>query len=508
MSSNIIPKIPAKEMFLGHFPEGWSSYQQAISTAQTVLYEHYASLRKPFSGIEIESLVSLLEDMTVCPEEGRNLEEVLDEVGTRILRHSVNVHDPACSAHLHCPPLTAALAAELLISATNQSMDSWDQSPAATILEEKLVSWLCSVFYRQDQGDGVFTSGGTQSNLMGLLLARDYFLKQKMNWDVMHQGLPPEAGRMRVICSKAAHFTIKQSAALLGLGENAVVPVKTDGKYQMCLSDLDQKISRLKKDGLHLFAIVATAGTTDFGSIDPLKNIANRAEMEKVWFHVDAAYGGALALSEKHKHLLAGVKRADSLAVDFHKLFYQPISCGAFLLKDRSRFQLIKRHADYLNSEEDDLLGIPHLVHKSVQTTRRFDALKLFISLQAVGKKRFAEMIDHTIEVTREAAEWVRREEHLQLINDPPALNALVFRYVPRHKTTDIHQINREIRQALLHRGKAVIAQTKVDGMTSLKLTIINPQVTLSDLVEILEGVRQTGFELEKERRAKDSYGG
>ena len=508
MSTNIIPKIPVKEMFLGHSPEGWSSYQQAISAAQAVLYEHYASLKKPFSGIQVDDLVSLLKDMPVCPEEGRDLDEVLDEVGNRILRHSVRVHDPACSAHLHCPPLTAALAAELLISATNQSMDSWDQSPAGTILEEKMVSWLCSVFYSKDQGDGVFTSGGTQSNLMGLLLARDYFLKQKMNWNVMHQGLPPAAGGMKVICSEEAHFTIKQSAALLGLGEHAVVPVKTDGKHQMCLSDLDQKMNQLKKDGCYPFAIVATAGTTDFGSIDPLKEIADRAEAENIWFHVDAAYGGALALSQKHQHRLDGIKRADSLAVDFHKLFYQPISCGAFLLKDRSRFQLIKRHAEYLNSEEDDLLGIPHLVHKSVQTTRRFDALKLFVSLQTVGKKRFAEMIDHTIEVTRKAAEWIRREQHLELINDPPQLNALVFRYIPCNKTTDIHEINRKIRHTLLQRGKAVIAQTKVDGKTFLKLTIINPQMTLTGLVEMLEAVRQTGLELEKERRGKDSYGG
>jgi L-2,4-diaminobutyrate decarboxylase len=504
----MMTKLPVKDLFLGHSPEAWSSYQQAISAAQTVLYEHYASLNQPFSGTGVDDLVSLLKDMPVCPEEGRDLGEVLEDVGVRILRHSVRVHDPACSAHLHCPPLTPALAAELLISATNQSMDSWDQSPAATILEEKMVSWLCSVFYGNLQGDGVFTSGGTQSNLMGLLLARDHFLKQKLNINGMHQGLPPEAGKMKVLCSDIAHFTIKQSAALLGLGENAVVPVKTDTKYQMSLTDLDEKISQLKKDGYHLFAIVATAGTTDFGSIDPLQGIADRAEAENAWFHVDAAYGGALALSEKHRHRLDGIGRADSLSVDFHKLFYQPISCGAFLLKDGSRFQLIKRHADYLNSEEDERMGIPHLVHKSVQTTRRFDALKLFVSLQAVGKKRFAGMIDHTIGVTKKAADWIRRAGHLQLVNDPPQMNALVFRYVPRDQTVDIHQLNRDIRQRLLQRGKAVMALTKVDGLTSLKLTIINPRITLSVLTEILEEVRKTGLELEEERREKDSYGG
>lgn len=497
---NKVVKTPGRECFLNSSPAGWSAYLQAVTAAREVFYQHYATLSRPFSGIQVGQLKALLEEIPVCPEEGRPIEEVLRETGEKIVRHSVVVHHPACSAHLHCPPLTAALAAEQLTSAMNQSMDSWDQSPAATMLEEKMIGWLCSRFFDSTAGDGIFTSGGTQSNYMGLLLARDFYLRERMNWDAKRKGLPAHASRMRILCSKAAHFTVKQAAALLGLGEEAVILIDTDKRYQMDLLDLDKELYQLKSVGYLPFAIVATAGTTDFGSIDPLGEIVRRAEAEKIWLHVDAAYGGALLMSDRYKHQLAGIEKADSVVVDFHKLFYQPISCGAFLLRNKEHFELIRRHADYLNSEEDEWLGIPHLVGKSVQTTRRFDALKLFVSLQATGRIRFAEMIEHTLEIAQEAAQLIRRDEHFQLINDPPALNAVVFRYRPTMRKVESDQLNRNIRDVLFHQGKAVIAQTRVDGMTCLKLTLLNPLLTSEELVNLLQAVKQTGLKLEMER--------
>lgn len=503
-----VEKAPARECFLNDSLAGWLAYQQAVTAARDVLYQHYASLSRPFGGIQVKQLKSLLEGITICPEEGRPIDEVLQEIGEKVVRHSVAVHHPACTAHLHCPPLTAALAAEQLTSAMNQSMDSWDQSPAATILEAKMIDWLCSRFFGGTAGDGIFTSGGTQSNFMGLLLARDRFLRDRMNWNVKLKGLSAYASRMRILCSEVAHFTVKQAAALLGLGEEAVILVDTDRQYRMDLLDLDKKFYHLKRNGYLPFAIVATAGTTDFGSIDPLPEIAKRAQAEELWLHVDAAYGGALLMSDRYKHLLAGIERADSLAVDFHKLFYQPISCGAFLLKDKAHFSLIRRHADYLNSEEDDLLGIPHLVSKSVQTTRRFDALKLFVSLQAIGRIRFAEMIEHTLEMAQKAAWFIRRDQRLELINDPPALNAIVFRYLPLSDEICGNRINRDIRDVLLQEGKAVIAHTKVNGAACLKLTLLNPMLTVEELTDLLQEIKQTGLKLETEKGGNKAHAG
>lgn len=489
--------------FLNETTASRNAYSQAMQTAHEVIQHHFAGLDKPFSGISPEELTALFRSLEICPEEGVELETVLRQTGERILRHSVAVHHPTCAAHLHCPPLTPALAAETMISAMNQSMDSWDQSPAATILEEKMVRWLCRQFGLESQSDGVFTSGGTQSNLMGLLLARNHFAQTRFDWNIQRKGLPPHAKDWRILCSQAAHFTVKQSAALLGLGEEAVICVETDEQHRLSITDLDRKLAQLRQQKKLPFAIVATVGTTDFGSIDPLPPLVERTHKDQMWLHVDAAFGGALAFSERHRHLVTAIERADSITVDFHKWFYQPISCGAFLLRDEAHFDEIKRNADYLNPAEDEQHGIPHLVTKSIQTTRRFDALKLFVSLQTLGRRGFSHMIDRTMEIAAKAAGMIRDDDKLLAINPHPMLNAVVFRYLPEPDPGECQQsrqnwINRDIRQLLLARGEAVIAQTKVKGDICLKLTLLNPRITLTDIHHILNAVKQIGAQLEK----------
>ncbi|SDW28109.1 L-2,4-diaminobutyrate decarboxylase [Marininema mesophilum] len=487
------------EWFLNRTSTSQTAYKQAVGAAVNTVQTQFSSLEKPMSGVQADFLSSLLREDTICPEEGLHLDTVLYEVGQKVLGHSVAVHHPACVAHLHCPPLIPALAGEVMVSATNQSMDSWDQSPAATLLEERMIQWLSRTFGLSPQGDGVFTSGGTQSNFMGLLLARDHYAWTRFGWNVQKRGLPPEAREMRILCSEAAHFTVKQSAALLGLGEDAVVTVKTDERHRIHLDDLDQQLSQLYGDGLHPFAIVATAGTTDFGSIDPLPELVSRAHALGLWLHVDAAYGGALILSNSYKERLQGIEAAHSITVDFHKLFYQPISCGAFLVNDVKHFNRIKQNADYLNSTEDEELGIPNLVGKSIQTTRRFDALKLYISLRTLGRAQFASMIEKTINTATATAQMIAKDQRLEVINPVPELNAVVFRFIPEMNHPDMpyskwqDQINHEIRHALLASGDVVLANTKVNGNVCLKLTLLNPRTTLEDTHAILDRVKKTG---------------
>ncbi|HEY9738073.1 MAG TPA: aspartate aminotransferase family protein, partial [Trichocoleus sp.] len=364
---------------------------------------------------------------------------------------------------------------------------------------QRLVNWLCEQFGYDDQADGIFTSGGTQSNFMGLLLARDHYCQARLGWSVQQRGLPPEAQRFRILCSEVSHFTIGQAASLLGLGEQAVVTVPTDEHFRMDPKALARILDELQAQDLLPIALVATVGTTDFGSIDPLPELAQAARTHDLWLHVDAAYGGALILSDRNQSLLAGIEAADSITVDFHKLFYQPISCGAFLLKVRSHFELIKRHAAYLNPEENESDGIPDLVTKSVQTTRRFDALKLWVSLQHLGRQGFAAMIDATINLAQQTAHQIAADPALELAHQP-VINAVVFRYRPSATLSDqANLINRHIRQALLHRGQAVLAQTQVAGRTHLKLTLLNPRTTLAHVSDILSAVKQLGNDLEKE---------
>lgn len=485
------------QYFLTGQTESIGSYQQAIALSQNLIIQNFSQQSQAYSGLTPEDLERSFKDF--CPQNfiQKDLQQVQGEL-SQIISNAAIVTHPTCVAHLHCPPLIPAIAAELIIASLNQSMDSWDQSPSATILEQQLTQWLCNLFGYSNVADGIFTSGGTQSNLMGLLLARDNYAKTHLNWQIQQQGLPAEAQQFRIFCSDVAHFTICQAAAILGLGENAVIPIETDENFQLKPAILLEKLIELKQKNLRPIAIVATAGTTDFGSIDPLIELAKIAQDHDLWFHVDAAYGSALKLSRTHAHKLEGIELADSITVDFHKLFYQPISCGAFLLKNKANFSLIKIHADYLNPESNEAQGIPDLVTKSIQTTRRFDALKLWLSLNTLGMETFGEMIDKTIELAAAIAKTIATDPELELANIP-TINAVVFRYLPSQETaTVIERINQQIPKKLMLEGKAIIAQTQIKGKNYLKFTLLNPLTTLNDLTQLLSQIKSLGQTLKQ----------
>ncbi|GAB3667193.1 pyridoxal phosphate-dependent decarboxylase family protein [Halopiger thermotolerans] len=481
--------MSAGELFLGS-ESGNAAYRDAMDRAVDAVLERFADGGDPYSGRSPEALAEQF-DRPVIPEVGEGLDAAIDEVAEAVLAHSVGTSNPRCAAHLQCPPMIPGLVAEAILTATNQSLDSFDQAPAATVLERRVVDALCGLFGLPDSADGVFTSGGTQSNFQGLLLARDRYCGRQFDRDVQASGLPAAAESLRVLCSAEAHFTGAQAAHHLGLGEDAVVTVPTDDDRRMDPDALDATLESLEERGREPFALVGTAGTTDFGSVDPLAELADRAAERDLWFHVDAAYGGALALTDDRDGLLEGIERADSVAVDFHKLFYQPISCGAFLLRDGDDFEWMARNAAYLNPEDHDAAGVPNLVAKSVQTTRRFDALKPYLAFRALGREGIAALVEETLELADRTASLIDAADDFELLHEP-TLNAVVFRYRPRDGMDDdeVSRLNAAVRRHLLADGRAVVARTEVEGVTSLKFTLLNPTATLDDVAAMLDAIR------------------
>lgn len=475
--------------FFGAGGQSAEIYSAWMDLSRRVL-ESTAS-KAAYSGASPNSLELLLAG-EVCPADG----VAADVVGERlalVARHSVHPWHPFTAAHLHTPVLSAALAAEAVLSALNQSMDSFDQAPAASVLEGKLLEWLCRLAGFPATAAGTFTAGGTQSNYMGLLLARDHFLKERMSWDARANGLPPDATRMRFLCSEVAHFSVEKSAIQLGLGMKAVVKVGCDAQFRMRPELLRAELARMRSEGLWAVAVVATAGTTDFGSIDPVAEIAAIAREEGAWLHVDAAYGGALLLSDRYRIRLQGVELADSLTVDFHKAFFQPISCSAFLLADQRRFGTIRVYADYLNTESREAEGIPDLVTRSVLTTRRFDALKLWVSLQALGRVRFGAMVERLVELAEFAARWIEACPDLELAT-APEFGAVVFRFRPW--AAQAPEWNEAIPSRLFAEGRAVVGHTVVRGKPCLKLTLCNPAVETDQVAALLCMIVDCGKEL------------
>lgn len=469
-------------------------YQNVMQKAQESVIAFLEDNSQPFSGISPMELRKQFENIDLN-DHPQSYEEVFEEVRTLYTQHAIAFHHPKYVAHLNCPVVIPAVAAEMLISSINSSLDTWDQSAGGTLMEQKLIEWTCNEIGYGKSSDGIFTSGGSQSNLMGMLLARDYYSIKHFNHNIKKDGLPKNAHRFRIFVSEMAHFSIQKSASILGLGEQAVVKIKTDQSFKMNSILLEDAIQKEIENGNIPIAVVATAGTTDFGNIDPLTNISAIAKKYGMWFHVDAAYGCGLLLTEKHRHLINGIENADSVTVDYHKSFFQPVSSSGFLVKDRNYFTLITHYADYLNPKDHDENEIPNQVNKSIQTTRRFDALKLWFTLRIIGKKGLGNYIERIIYTAREAANLLENDPHFELLNRSD-ISALVFRYSANpFKTFDLSRVNTYIKSQLYKNGNALVAGTKVNGQFYLKFTILNPLTTVEDIKSILITIKKYGNE-------------
>ncbi|ABR74854.1 aspartate aminotransferase family protein [Actinobacillus succinogenes] len=473
-------------------PQSIADYESAMNDAVNAV-SNWLKNEKMYTGGSIKELRETIGGFHPS-KNGAGVQKSLDHLVEIFLNPSLKVHHPHSLAHLHCPTMVTSQIAEVLINATNQSMDSWDQSPAGSIMEEHLVDWLRQKVGYGKGTSGVFTSGGTQSNLMGVLLARDWAVanhwknQDGTEWSIQRDGLPADAlKKVKVVCSENAHFSVQKNMAMMGMGFQSVVTVPTNSNAQMDIVELEKTLNQLKAEGKIVACIVATAGTTDAGAIDDLKAIRKLADEYQAWLHVDAAWGGALLLSKEYRHLLDGIELTDSVTLDFHKHFFQTISCGAFLLKDPENYRFIDYKADYLNSEYDEQHGVPNLVSKSLQTTRRFDALKLWFTVEALGEDLYASMIDHGVKLTKQVEQYINAAEGLEMLV-PTQFAAVLFRVNPQGYPAEfVDALNQNVADELFARGEANIGVTKVGDKQSLKMTTLSPIATLENVKTLLD---------------------
>ena len=438
----------------------------------------------PRSSLLPAELQAAVRDLEVCPEEGFSLAQVLDEFGSVVWANGVVPGDSRCVAHLHPPTLLPSVVTELAIAATNQSMDSWDQAPVATEVELHLMSWLAVTLGFGASGTGIMTSGGTASNVLGMTLARAA-AANRLGVDVGKSGLPPEARTWRILCSNQAHFSIQRAAAQLGLGREAVVTVATTPSGAMDLDALDQALEQLVRDGLEPIAIVGTAGTTDLGVIDPLLGIAERAERHGSWFHIDAAVAGSFILSNTLASRLTGIERADSVTIDFHKLWWQPFNASALVVSSEDVFDLLRVRSAYLD-RGDELEGMVNLVGRSLDTSRRFDAAKVMTSLRTVGRSNLAAMVERCVALASYAGECIEGTSGLELVATPTSVMCVFD--APGHSADDL----RRVQQHLLASGEMVLGRTEIHGRAALKFTFMNPSTSEAQIDGLVEKILKT----------------
>lgn len=486
---------PDMSPFAGDFvtEQGLAAYREAIALVAAWVG---AELRDPAKPGLVDGYTGLRDAVGELPLDGGagvGLLRAIGEAANLLAGNSATVTHPAYLAHLHCPPSVSSLAAEMLISAFNQSLDSFDQAPAATAIEQHVIEYLCSSIGYGPDADGTFTSGGTQSNLQALLLARDLFARKMFGRDVGAQGLPPDAGSWRVLCTRQAHFSVHQALRILGLGADAVVEVATDAAGRLHIEDLADRIDDAARAGQPIFALVLTAGTTDYGAVDPLEPAIALARRHGIWTHVDACAGGCLVFSDQHRELLRGIEMADSIAIDFHKLMFQAISCSALLVRRRESFTVMSGHADYLNPADDAGQDVLNLVGKSVQTTRRFDALKVFVTVRALGQRRIGDMIDATCAAAAAAACATNAHPNL-VLSAPVTTNTVVLRWQHPSLTADeCDDVNNAIRVFLARTGRAIVGRSRAGGAQAIKLTFVNPLATAETATQIVADIAEHG---------------
>ncbi|MBX9425084.1 MULTISPECIES: aspartate aminotransferase family protein [Streptomyces] len=450
------------------------SYRRSVTEGVERVAAKLASTRTPFTGVTPAELGPVIDAVDLDRPLGDST-AALDELESVYLRDAVYFHHPRYLGHLNCPVVIPAVLGEAVLSAVNSSLDTWDQSAGGTLIERKLIDWTTGRIGLGPAADGVFTSGGTQSNLQALLLARE-------------EAKTDDLSRLRIFSSECSHFSVQKSATLLGLGNDAVVSIPVDRNKRMQSVVLAAELAACRAEGLVPMAIVATAGTTDFGSIDPLPEIAALADEYGAWMHVDAAYGCGLLASPTRRHLLDGIERADSVTVDFHKSFFQPVSSSAILVRDGATLRHATYHADYLNPLRTVAEQIPNQVDKSLQTTRRFDALKLWMTLRVMGADGVGQLFDEVCDLAAEGFALLAADPRYDVVVEPQ-LSTLVYRYIPEAVTSpeDIDRANLHARKALFASGEAVVAGTKVDGRQYLKFTLLNPETTTADIAAVLD---------------------
>jgi aromatic-L-amino-acid decarboxylase len=420
-----------------------------------------------------EEVAALLDEP--LPEGGRPAADVIGELG-RLLPHAPAIPSPRYYGLLNPAPTPIAVFGEALAGALNQNLGSWRHAMLGVAIEERVLRWLCDLYGLPPSSSGTFTSGGTEANLSALACAR-------------HRGDPTirdrgtSGTRLVGYVSTEGHFSLDRSFDLLGLGREHLRAVRSDDRCRIRVDDLRAEIRRDREAGRRPFVIVGVLGTTSSGAVDPLHDLGELAREEGLWFHVDAAYGGGAALSARLRPLCAGVELADSITVDPHKWFFVPFAAGAVLVRDRAALgRTFAQDPVYIRD-----LRVPgrNWFREGLQGSRRFNSLKLWLSLKRYGRCGYEEAVDRQVDLARRLHRRLVEENGFSAPHEP-VLAISCFR--PDPPSADEAAAGARaiaIQEAIEREGRHWISTTVVHGRRFLRANV-NSYLTREEHVDEL----------------------
>jgi glutamate/tyrosine decarboxylase-like PLP-dependent enzyme len=386
-----------------------------------------------------------------------------------------------------------AASADLLASVLNQNVTAWRSGPAAVTIEHLVISWLAQAIGCSGYA-GSLTSGGSTANLTALAMAREARMPAN------EHGV---TGKGTVYASEQAHMSIPKAVALLGIGRDSLRLVPCDGDFRIRVDLLRQMIDNDIAARKTPIAIVGTAGTVNTGSIDPLRELASVAKDCGAWFHVDGAFGALAAIARPA--LFDGLNLANSIALDPHKWLYQPLDCSCLLFRDRAQARrTFSFTGDYAKSLHENPIESFAFFDETVELSRRFRALKLWLSLRYHGLEAFRQQIDNDLECASHLATLIDANADLKLLAPVP-LSAVCFRFIPQSSALsndELDALNLRILTTVQRRGRVFISNATIDGRFALRACVVNHRTTRADVEAVISEVLETGEELLSEAQS------
>ncbi len=408
-----------------------------------------------------------------------------DKLFSTILDHTINLHHPRYMGHQISPvaPLTSLTG--LLSAFVNNGMGIYEMGAGPTAIEKVVIEVLCQKFGFPETADGFLTSGGTLANLTALLSARRAMVKE----DIWQEGSSKTLG---IMVSEEAHYCIDRASRIMGLGDKGIIKVPVTENFQLNKDHLESLYHQALKDRIKVFAIVGSAPSTATGIYDPLDPIRQFAEDKGIWFHVDAAHGGAAIFSPKYSHLLDGVQGADSIVIDGHKMMMMPSITTALLFRNgKNSHETFKQKASYLLEESADEDWY-NLAKRTFECTKYMMSLHWFALMKVFGNEIFDEFVTTLYDLGTKLAELVRSNPKLELAVVPMS-NIVCFRYKHENSSLEeLNMLNSRLRQQLLEEGKFYVVQTRIKGKQYLRTTLMNPFTTEEHLKGLLSRVVKT----------------
>ena len=427
---------------------------------------------------------------TELSAEGLPLEQLLAECRTIMDLSRHNGH-PRFFGYVASPSTPVGAYGDLIASALNANITCWRSGPAGTELERLVVRWLGALIGYDTQASGLLTSGSSMANMIALMIAS----RSKSN-NTSRQGFWNAGPPMTVYASEEVHMSIAKAADILGIGRDQVRTIACDDQQRMRVDALRQSIEADLREGLRPFCVVGSAGTVNTGVVDPLDEIANIADEFELWFHVDGAYGAPGVLDKRKKHLFAGLERADSVSLDPHKWLYVPVDAGCLLFRDdaTAKSAFSTEEADYIKTHGYGDEEAFAFWDYGVELSRRFRALKVWLTLQYYGTRRLAEAISQDISLAAYLGELVSEADDFELLA-PVELSICCFRYVPRMGMSDaeLNELNERVMGLVQKGGRAYVSNATVKGRFALRACITNFRTTKADIEETVEAIRDAG---------------